>query len=282
MSWDKPHPTVIMVAPNGARRGRADHLALPLGPAELGQTAARCREAGAAAIHVHVRDRAGGHVLDAGLYREALDAIHREAGADMLAQVTTEAVGRYQPAEQMAVMDALAPDFFSVALRELIVDEAGVATAAAFLERHSRRGAMIQYILYDQGDWARFVALSARGVLPEDGRSVLLVLGRYSADQRSHPRDLLDFLAAGPPDRGPAACPWMVCAFGEREAQAATTAALLGGHARVGFENNLWMPDGRVADDNGALVAIVAAALTGLGQPLASPVQARAALGGRA
>ncbi|NBB83711.1 MAG: hypothetical protein GVY28_09935, partial [Alphaproteobacteria bacterium] len=65
-------PCLLMVAPNGARKTKADHPALPIGPAELAATAVACRDAGAAAIHLHVRDEAGGHSLDAGRYREAI------------------------------------------------------------------------------------------------------------------------------------------------------------------------------------------------------------------
>ena len=57
-------PCLIMVAPNGARKTKADHPALPITPAELAATASACLEAGAAAIHLHVRDRDGGHTLE--------------------------------------------------------------------------------------------------------------------------------------------------------------------------------------------------------------------------
>ena len=59
----------IAVAPNGGRKTKADHPALPLTPAELAATAAECLEAGAAMIHVHVRDANGRHLLDADAYR---------------------------------------------------------------------------------------------------------------------------------------------------------------------------------------------------------------------
>ena len=90
-------PLVIAVAPNGARRGKADHPRLPLTLDEIAHEAARCREAGAAMLHLHVRDAEGRHVLDAGLYRETIAAVRCAAGADFLIQITTEAVGRYAP-----------------------------------------------------------------------------------------------------------------------------------------------------------------------------------------
>ncbi|TIX74974.1 MAG: 3-keto-5-aminohexanoate cleavage protein, partial [Mesorhizobium sp.] len=68
--------------------------------------AAACLEAGAAMIHAHVRDRDGRHLLDAHAYRETTKAIRDAVGERLIIQITSEAVGRYQPAEQMAVVRA--------------------------------------------------------------------------------------------------------------------------------------------------------------------------------
>ncbi len=81
----------------------------------------------------------------------------------------------------------------------------------------------------------------------------------------SAPADLLPFLAVH--DR---ATPWAVCAFGPREAACALTAAALGGHVRVGFENNLYLPDGTLAPDNAALARNAAAGVALCGRALAS------------
>ena len=62
-------PLVIAVAPNGARKTKKDHPALPIEPREFAIEAASCIEKGAAMIHLHVRDASGGHSLDAGGYQ---------------------------------------------------------------------------------------------------------------------------------------------------------------------------------------------------------------------
>ena len=54
---------MIAVAPNGARKQKTDHPALPISPAELAATAVQCQEAGACMVHLHVRDVQGGHSL---------------------------------------------------------------------------------------------------------------------------------------------------------------------------------------------------------------------------
>ena len=266
------HPLVITVAPTGARRGKADHPALPIMPDEIAREAARCREAGAAMLHLHVRDSAGAHSIDPDLYRTAMAAVRREAGNDLLIQVTTEAVGVYSAQEQMAVMRDLRPEAFSVALRELIPDEAAEGEAASFLAGEARRGTLVQHILYDVEDVRRFTDLVRREVVPQASASALFVLGRYTQGQQSSPADLLPFL-----DAWTLALPWSLCAFGLREAACATAAACLGGHVRVGFENNLHRPDGSVAADNAELVQGMASVASALGFKIARPEEARKA-----
>lgn len=264
-------PLIVTVAPNGARRGKADHPALPMTPDEIAREAARCREAGAAMIHLHVRDAEGKHTLDADAYRAASAAIRREVGDGLLIQATTEAVGIYTPAQQMAAMRDLRPEAFSAAVRELAPDAASEPEAARFLAEQAATGTLIQYILYDADDVRRFDDLLARGVVPARGASVLFVLGRYSAGQQSDPRDLLSFLSVWT-----RALPFAVCAFGRREAACVAAAAAFGGHGRVGFENNLLLADGAQAPDNAALVKQAADLAPLLGRPLATAAQARA------
>ena len=268
-------PLLIAVAPNGARRDKNDHPRLPVTIDETAREAAACREAGAAMLHLHVRDGSGRHVLDAGIYALAISAVRREAGNDLLIQVTSEAIGLYSPPQQMAVIDALAPEAVSIALRELAPDDASLPRAAAFLEAHARRGTLIQYIIYDLADLARFESLFSRGVIPERGASQIFVLGRYAEGQLSSPLDLLPFLRER--KRG---LPWMVCAFGPREIATASAAAALEGHARVGFENNLWRPDGSLAQDNAVQIADLAEIAQRIGRRLVSPEEARKVLSG--
>ena len=99
---------MIMVAPTGARRSKADHPALPVTLDETVATARACHTAGASAFHLHVRDDTGAHSLDVYRYRDALAAL-REAVPTMRVQVTTEAAGRFSVAEQYACLTRLEP-----------------------------------------------------------------------------------------------------------------------------------------------------------------------------
>ena len=268
---------IIAVAPNGARKLKSDHPAVPLSADELGACAAACADAGAAMIHLHVREPASGrHSLDADLYREAITAVRREAGDGIIIQCTSEAAGIYNRHEQMTAMRALMPEACSLAIREILPDAAAEAEGAAFLAELYRAGVMMQYILYSDEDVRRFLDLKRRGILPGEKHFVLFVLGRYTAGQRSEPADLLPFLNAWP---GEIAGAFAVCAFGPKESACALTALSLHGHARIGFENNLYLSNGDLAPDNAALVRQTAANAGLMGRSIADAKAARALLG---
>lgn len=267
-------PLVVAVAPNGARRTQTDHPALPITPDELARTAAECQEAGAAMIHLHVRDKDQKHTLDVDAYRAATDAIRREVGQDLIIQVTSEAVGIYNADEQMAMVRDLKPEAVSLAIKEICPGPEDETTAAAFLGWVAQENIYPQYILYSAEDVARMADLRNRGIVPGDRVSVLYVLGRYSKGQISDPSDLLPFLSAAQET----SVHWSVCAFGKLESACAMTAAAFGGHVRVGFENNLYAADGTLAANNAALVSQVTRGSETIGRPVASPDQARALL----
>ncbi|MFG1345815.1 3-keto-5-aminohexanoate cleavage protein [Xanthobacter autotrophicus DSM 431] len=258
-------PLIIANAPNGASRTKADHPALPMTAADLARTAAEIAEAGAALIHIHVRDAEGRHLLDADAYREATAAIRAEVGTRLVVQVTSEAAGRYKAPEQIAVVRAVRPEAVSLALREIVPDEASEPAAADFFAWLRREKVFVQIILYSAEEVVRYATLKARGVLGEGEDFPLFVLGRYTAGQVSTPADLLPFLAAGAPPRL-----WAMCAFGPKENACALVAAGLGGHVRVGFENNLFAPDGTLAANNAAQVRRAAEGARHLGRPLAT------------
>lgn len=265
------HRVVISVAPNGGRKTKADHPAIPLTAAELAKTAAECLDAGASMIHVHVRRPDGRHLLDADAYREVTAAIRAEVGDRLLIQITTEALGIYNPAEQIAVLKATRPEAASLALRELVPDDAAEPAFADALAWMKQEEVRPQIILYDPSEAVRLAAMIRRGLVPWPDIPVIYVLGRYTVTQTSLPSDLLPFLA---PEM-PRFSNWSVCAFGRYEAACVTAAALLGGHVRVGFENNLLLPDGRLAENNAALVKPVAAAIRRLGFSLGDATLAR-------
>lgn len=257
---------IITVAPNGAYKQLADHPQVPITAATLAVTAKQCLEAGAAMLHLHIRDAQGRHSLDVEGYREALRQVRAAVGDALVLQVTSEAAKVYQAPAQIAMVRELRPEAVSVSLRELDQPEIGEAGLAAFFGWLAAERVMTQVIIYDVADLTRWQALRQAGVIPAAPWFLLFVLGRYSAGQQSSPHDLLPFVQA----HSGGDEPWAVCAFGATEHACMTAAAALGGHLRVGFENNLLLKNGVLAPDNRALVEQAAAAADCLGRPLAT------------
>ncbi|PPC77549.1 3-keto-5-aminohexanoate cleavage protein [Pokkaliibacter plantistimulans] len=240
-----PRP-YIMVAPNGARRGKADHPRLPISTAEIVETAKACYASGAQALHLHIRDEEGEHSLDAGRYCETLAELSHQVPV-MRVQITTEAVGRYSVAQQLSCLQAVRPEWASIAVREIAREP---ALAANLYNLCANQGTEVQHILYDEADIALLNDWQARGIVQAQQDSVLFVLGRYSAGQRSTPDDLMPFRRAMPDARE-----WMVCAFGPDEHACLAHAASQGGALRIGFENSLVDAQGNPHADNAASVA---------------------------
>jgi len=241
----------IMLAPNGARKTKADHPALPITIAETVTAARAGYDAGAGALHAHVRDTQGIHSLDPGLYRELIVEMAR-AVPDMPVQITTEAAGRYSPADQRAVVRAVQPEGVSIALSEMWPDPGSDREASRFYHWAAEAGIPVQHILYSAADATRLAQYVAADAIPAP-LQLLYVLGRYHPPRPATPDMLTGFLTAAralaePPD-------WAVCAFGPQETACLLAAIKAGGKARIGFENNLTGPDGQPAPDNAARVA---------------------------
>ncbi len=249
---------LIMSAPNGARRGKADHSQLPVTIEEVVSCAVSVEAEGADALHAHVRDAEGQHVLDAGLYKELILEVSAMC-PDLAVQITTEAVGRYSAQEQYDVVAAVEPEAVSVALREMAPEGNELDLARRFYHEAKDAGRAVQHILYAPEDVARLDLLMDKGVVPSGYGSQLYVLGRYAKDQESDPRDLLGFLAARDAASHIAQDnPFMLCAFGRAETACSALAFGHGGHARIGFENSLWHGSGKLARDNAERIEVVA------------------------
>ena len=251
-------PTIIMAAPNGARKVKTDHPAMPVTIIETIAAAKECHAAGASILHAHVRDDDGKHLLDSGRYQTLLDGLRTEV-PNMLVQITTEAVGIYTPQQQSKLVFDLKPDFVSVGFREMIGDGSQIACDhATHFYHHSLNSQIhVQHILYDVDDLARFRKAMAEGILPTARPHVLIVLGRYSGNFQSDPKEMEPFIADGLPDMAS----WSICAFGYKEYDVMMAAVAAGGHCRVGFENNLYLKNGQMAPDNAALIRQLSASV---------------------
>ncbi|WP_417586691.1 3-keto-5-aminohexanoate cleavage protein [Pararhodobacter oceanensis] len=240
-----------MVAPNGARLGKVDHPALPVTDDEIVETARECQAAGADGIHLHIRDAQGAHLLDSDRYRVLLDRLANEVPG-MYLQVTSEAAGRYNAAEQRAMIRALKPAHVSIGLREMVRLPDGWGAARDFYHWAADTGVDVQHILYSPAEVQGFVIALEAGYIPGRSHLIQLVQGTYAEGARGAAA-LSDYLCQMKRADGHE-FDWMLCAFGELETASLAEAARQGGKVRVGFENSLQMANGQLAKDNASRV----------------------------
>ena len=268
MKGPQPLPC-LMVAPNGARRGKADHPALPITLEEIVETAVACQKAGADGLHLHVRDKDGKHSLDTGLYRETMAALE-QAAPDMFLQVTSEAGGLYDAEAQRGMIRELRPASVSVALREMLRSPSEERCAREFYAWARDEGIDVQHIVYSPDELRWLLECIDDKTIPGARHQLQVVLGSYEGSELPRSSDLDAYLAPLNARRDDLAFDWMACAFGSAETACLAAAAARGGKVRVGFENSLWNSDGSLAQDNAERVIEVRAAVdaVSMGQTL--------------
>ncbi|WP_194287185.1 BKACE family enzyme [Tritonibacter aquimaris] len=253
-------PAKVTVAPNGARRQKADHPDLPLSVVEIAQTAKSCWDAGADEIHLHVREADGAHSLSVDLYQQAIAAV-RHLAPGLAVQVTTEAAGRYAPAEQFALLQELRPSSASISVREICRTPEITQDLYGFCNDARIK---VQHILYSLEDLELLRQLLECGDVPDDMRDILLVFGKYNPARDAQSAEVAPFVQA----LGDDFPNWTVCAFGPHEHDVAAEALRLGGHVRIGFENNIHGADGELARDNAQNISRIVQAARAMGRSL--------------
>ncbi len=244
-----PLPFIIMSAPNGARRQKKDHPNIPITPEEMAICAEEIVAAGASILHLHVRDKNGGHSLAPELYRKAIQAVQAAVGEKLIIQVTTEAVGIYDRQQQMDMVKELKPTAVSLALRELCPDVQTETEFAQFTAWLKAEKIFPQYILYNDKDFNRFEEFRKKGILNDNNPFALLVFGNYQGQINDHEINALKACATT------AEFPWAACGFAHNEKDCVRHAAHNNGHIRVGFENNIWKNNEEMLKNNAEMVA---------------------------
>ncbi len=243
---------LLAVAPNGARKTKVDHPNIPLNSEEIAQTANDCLTVGAGMMHLHVRNpEDNSHSLSVDLYQQAITAIDLACKQQLFVQVTSEAVGIYSPEQQFEMIHALKPSAVSIGLREIkSLDERVIYEHFIKMKAENIHPQIILYNEYDLNEYHDWLA---RKVLPGNAYPILLVIGKPTPEG-SFENSYLNVVNV----KKLQASSWMICAFGENEFAAAKLAASLGGHIRIGFENNSVLADGSDAEDNAALINQIA------------------------
>ena len=267
--------TMVTVAPTGAETPKSKAPALPVTLDELVATAKECEAAGAAVIHVHLRDSSDASSLDQGALRAAVDALRDST--DLIVQLSTGGAVTDPEEARLAVVDA-GPDMGSLTCGTVNFGDDVFLNRPAFIRelyvRMQERGVVPEFECFEPGHLA----------------TVEFLIGKYGAPYGGHVHvDLVMGVPGAMPGTAAqlAACvaaldpAWTFSATGVGRTTLPVMLAALahGGHLRVGMEDTLTFARGEAVRDNAQLVER-AATLASLAQraPL-TPAAARELLG---
>lgn len=264
---------IITVAPVGAEATRQDNPRLPLTPEEIADEAVRCEAAGAAMVHLHVRDAAGEPTQDKNVFRQVIELVKKRS--KLIIQTSTGGAA-WMTAEERLQPVELKPEMATLTTGTVNFGDDVFSNPPALVEQFARvitaSGVKPEIEVFEVGMIQNALALVKKGILklPLHFDFVMGVPGGIPGE----PRHLLHMVEALPPG-----CTWSVAGIGRSELPLAVLAILTGGHVRVGFEDNVYYAKGVLADDNAQLVERIARLARELGRPVASPDEARVLLG---
>ena len=267
--------TLLTVAPTGAETAKSDAPALPVTVDELVSTAKACQAAGAAVIHVHLRDDRTEPTLDLGRAREAIQAI-REA-TDLVVQISSGGAVTDSEESRLAVLDA-APDGASLTCGTVNFGTDVFMNRWEFIERlylaMRERRIVPEFELFDLGHVATMRRLLDKHGAPHGGHVHCDLVMGVPGGMPGTTQALVACVQALPPE-----ATWSATGVGRTTIPVMLAALSAGGHLRVGMEDTLTFAPGQPVRDNAELVER-AADLARLAQrPPLSPDEARALLG---
>lgn len=242
---------LVTVAPTGAETAKADCPQLPTTLAELVETAQQCEAAGAAMVHVHVRDDEHRPTLDPGRLRETVAALHAETG--LVVQLSTGGSVHDPLEHRLRVLDA-EPDSCSLTMGTTNFGDDVFLNPWPFVcelyQLSQERGVVPEFELFDLGQVTSLRRLLDRYGLPAGGKvHVDFVMG-VPGGMPGTAAALVAGVAALPPET----TSWSATGIGRTTLPVALAALSMGGHLRVGMEDVLTLARGVPVDHNAQLV----------------------------
>lgn len=282
-------PVVVTCALTGAFDTRGTNPAVPVTPEEIAHSALEAASAGAAIVHVHVRDPVTAKAsMELVLYREVVERI-RARNADVILNLTTGAGGRYVPGEgdptvagagttlaapeaRTRHVTALRPEICTLDVATMNFGEHAFLNTPAHLRAMAAAaraaGAKPEIEVFDLGHVELARHLIAEGHLEAPPLFQLCLGIPWGAP--ATPEAMIAMR-----DRLPKVAVWSAFGIGRAEFPMCAMAAILGGHVRVGLEDNLYLSRGLLAPSNAALVERAATLLAQIDCRPATPAEAR-------
>jgi uncharacterized protein (DUF849 family) len=274
---------VVTAALTGGLANRDQCPGIPYTPEEIGEEARRAREAGAAVVHIHARERDGAPSVRVGMYREIMEAIRERT--DILINFSTGAVG-IPMEDRVAHIRDLRPEIGAVSMGSMnyaiyspskktfywdLVFANPFKDVSYLLRVINEAGVRPELECFDCGHIGNIEPLIDMGLLrpPLQFSLIMGVLGGIPATTRN----LVHQVGSLPPGSI-----WEVIGVSLEQWRLVAAAVSLGGNVRVGFEDNFYLEEGQMARSNGYLVEKAARLCCDLGREVSTPVEARALL----
>ncbi|GAD05438.1 3-keto-5-aminohexanoate cleavage protein [Porphyromonas crevioricanis] len=266
---------IITAAICGAEVTKEQNPAVPYTVEEIVREAKSAYDAGAAVVHVHVREDDGTPTQSRERFRVCLDAIRKACPDVILIPSTGGAVGmtaeeRLQPTElfpEMATLDCGTCNFGDE------VFENTMPMMRAFGKRMIENNIKPEYECFEMGHLDTVVRMASKGEVPGAPMQFNFVLGVPGCTPATV--ENLVWLV----NKIPAGSTWTATGIGRHAFTLAAPTIVMGGHVRVGFEDNLYISKGVLAKSNGELVEKVVRLAKELGREVATPAEARKILG---
>lgn len=266
-------PAILTAAIVGAETTRAQNPYLPITAEEIGVEAARCREEGAAIVHLHVREPDGRPSQSSELFARAIEEIRRRS--DVIVQTSTGGAVGMSAAERAGPL-ACRPEMATLNCGTLNFGDEVFENPFPVMRELARRireaGSVPELELYEFGHLDNALLLAKEGLITAPFH-VQLVLGVRGGMQPAEAR--VKLLVSELPEGST----WGAAGIGRHQLPMARLALSLGGNARVGLEDNVYLRKGVLADGSWALCAEARRIAGELGRPLAAPDEARRLLG---
>jgi uncharacterized protein (DUF849 family) len=289
-----PRKVIIACAVTGSADTPSRNKAVPVTPAEIAASAIDAAEAGAAIVHIHVRDpQTTKPSMDEALYREVVERI-RDSGTDVLINLTTGPGARFipgaddplkpapgstlaLPAARVRHVLALKPDICSLDMGSMNMGGQVFINTPPHLEAMAvairDAGVMPELEVFEAGHLMLAKHMIGTGHIKTP--SLFQICLGISWGQPATPEAVAYM-------RGllPSECTWFAFGISLYQFPIAAQTVLLGGHVRVGLEDNLYLEKGKLAPNNAALVEKAGKIIEILGDQVATPDDARAILKG--
>ena len=266
-------PVIITAALVGAELTRENTPYLPLTPEEIAAEARAAYDAGAAMVHIHARDAEGSPTQNVEDYRRIIEAVRLRV-PEVIIQVSTGGAVWMKPGERLQPLE-LQPDMASLTTGTVNFGEEVFSNSMPMVREFARamleRSIRPELEIFDSGMIPAALRLLKEGLLNEP-LHFNLVLG-VPGGAAGTIKTLLHMV-----ESLPTGCTWTASGIGPAQLPLTTAAIMLGGHIRVGLEDNIYYKRGVLSEGNAPLVGRAVRLADELGRKVATPDEARGLL----